>query len=166
MGLLSRWRDRRARRGVPALEIDSPGLAVVVEAFDIAEADSAALARSPRWRPEEPAVLRHHLELPPDQVERARELLAADGWELRHDGRWHALRVQRLDALGCAQERARMAGLAQRLGGDWIGWDALQVAARQADNISVTWHPDPPEDRADEHADDQDPGVQPPPRGA
>ncbi|NUT52095.1 MAG: hypothetical protein HOV94_33095 [Saccharothrix sp.] len=127
MELLRRWRDRRSRRGVVALEIDSPGLSVVVEAFDIAEADSAALARSPRWRPDEPAVLRHHLALPPDQVQRARELLAADGWELRQDDVWHALRVQRLDALRCAQERARMTGLAQRLGGDWIGWDALQV---------------------------------------
>lgn len=110
-------------------------------------------------------MLRHHLDLPPDQVERARELLAQDGWELRFEGRWHALRVQRLDALHCAQERARMAGLAQRLGGDWIGWDALQVAGSGPDNIFVTSHPDP-EDRADEHADDQDPGVQPPPRGA
>ncbi|MEU4742164.1 hypothetical protein AB0G02_17115 [Actinosynnema sp. NPDC023658] len=130
MGLLSRLRDRRARRGGPALGIDSPGLEVVVEAFDVAEADSAALARSPRWRPDEPAVLRHHLVLPPDQVERARELLTPDGWELRHDGHWQALRVQRLDALHCAQERARMASLAQRLGGDWTGWDALQVTAR------------------------------------
>ncbi|WP_367130992.1 hypothetical protein [Saccharothrix sp. HUAS TT1] len=130
MGWLSRLRDRRARRGGPALEVDSPGLEVVVEAFDVAEADSAALARSPRWSPDRPAVLRHHLELPPDQVERARELLAPDGWELRRDDHWHALRVQELDALGCARERARMAGLAQRLGGDWIGWDALQVTRR------------------------------------
>jgi hypothetical protein len=130
MGLLSRLRDRRARRGVPAVEIDSPGLEVVVEAFDAAEAASAALARSPRWRAGEPAVLRHHLVLPSDQVERARELLAPDGWELRGTDRLHALRVQELDALHCAQERARMASLAQRLGGDWIGWDALQVTQR------------------------------------
>ncbi|WP_209624001.1 hypothetical protein [Saccharothrix coeruleofusca] len=127
MGWLARWRQRRAERRVPALRVDSPGLEVVVEAFDLAEADSAALARSPRWRGDRPAVLRHHLELPPDQVEQARRLLAPDGWELRGERPVHALRVQRLDALHCAQERARMAGLAQRLGGDWIGWDALQV---------------------------------------
>ncbi|RKT53284.1 hypothetical protein [Saccharothrix australiensis] len=127
MGLLSRWRDRRARRAEPTPEVDSPGLVVVVEAFDVAEADSAALARSPRWRPTAPAVLRHHLVLPPDQVERARELLAPDGWELRAGEHCHALRVQVLTALSCAQERSRMASLAQRLGGDWIGWDALQV---------------------------------------
>ncbi|MGM1063311.1 hypothetical protein [Saccharothrix sp. Mg75] len=127
MGLLDRLRERFTRRGVPAPGIDSPGLVVVAEAFDLVEADSAVLARSAGWRAEEPAVLRHHLVLPPDQVERARELLAQDGWTVRAGERVHALRVQRLDALHCAQERARMAGLAQRLGGDWIGWDALQV---------------------------------------
>ncbi|GAA1349308.1 hypothetical protein [Saccharothrix algeriensis] len=127
MGLLSRLRGWRARRGEPALGIDSPGLEVVVEAFDHAEADSAALARSPHWRATAPAVLRHHLVLPPDQAERARELLAPDGWELRDGDVSYALRVQVLTALSCAQERSRMAGLAQRLGGDWIGWDALQV---------------------------------------
>jgi hypothetical protein len=41
-------------------------------------------------------------------------------------GHLHAVRVQVLDALHCAQERSRMAGLAQRLGGDAPGWDALQ----------------------------------------
>ncbi|MBB5959883.1 hypothetical protein FHS29_006505 [Saccharothrix tamanrassetensis] len=107
--------------------IDSPGLVVVVSAFDVAEADSAALARSPRWRAAAPAVLRHHLALPPDQVERARELLAPDGWQVREGDVTYALRVQLLSALSCARERSRMASLAQRLGGDWIGWDALQV---------------------------------------
>ncbi len=31
-----------------------------------------------------------------------------------------------LDAVHCAQEKSRMASLAQRLGGDALGWDALQ----------------------------------------
>ncbi|MFI9818479.1 hypothetical protein [Saccharothrix variisporea] len=127
MGLLRRLRDRLSRKDEPALEIDSPGLVVVAEAFDIAEADSAVLARSPDLRTADPAVLRHHLTLPPDQVERARELLAPDGWTLVPGEVSHALRVQVLTALSCAQERSRMASLAQRLGGDWIGWDALQV---------------------------------------
>ncbi|MEJ2858074.1 MULTISPECIES: hypothetical protein [unclassified Saccharothrix] len=130
MGLLGRLRDRLSRKGEPALEIDSPGLVVVAEAFDIAEADSAVLARSSDLRTTEPAVLRHHLTLPPDQVERARELLAPDGWTLVPGEVSHALRVQVLTALSCAQERSRMASLAQRLGGDWIGWDALQVPHR------------------------------------
>jgi hypothetical protein len=110
--------------------VDAPGLVVVAEAFDPAEADSAVLARSPGWRADAEAVLRHHLRIPSEQLERASELLAQDGWLLRRDaerpGHQHALRVQVLDALHCAQERSRMAGLAQRLGGDSLGWDALQ----------------------------------------
>jgi hypothetical protein len=119
------------RRELP-FDLDNPDLNVVAEAFDPAEADSAALARSPRWRPSERAVLRHHLVLPADQVARAYELLAQDGWEVRvvADGdptRLHALRAQVVTALSCAQERSRMAGLAQRLGGDALGWDCLQT---------------------------------------
>ncbi|GLZ34302.1 hypothetical protein Lesp02_64890 [Lentzea sp. NBRC 105346] len=132
MGLLSRMRDLWSKERPPELTIDTPDLVVVASAFDPAEADSAVLARSPEWRPDEPAVLRHHLSLPADQVERARELLTQDDWTLRCDlsegSPLHAVRVQKLDALHCAQERSRMAGLAQRLGGDALGWDALQPA--------------------------------------
>jgi hypothetical protein len=126
MGLLRRLRDMLHRQDEPSLSVDDPDLVVVVEAFDIAEADSAALARSPRWRPDEPAVLRHHVRIPDEQVERARELLEPDGWVLVAGEVTHVSRVQRLDALHCAQERSRMASLAQRLGGDALGWDALQ----------------------------------------
>ena len=130
MGMLGWLRELLGGDREPELLTGSPGLVVVVEAFDPAEADSAALARSPHWRPDRPAVLRHHLVLPPDQVERAASLLAQDGYELvpvdGEPGRLHAVRVQVLDALHCAQERSRMAGLAQRLGGDAPGWDALQ----------------------------------------
>ncbi|MCS7476502.1 ribonuclease E inhibitor RraB [Umezawaea endophytica] len=128
--MLGWLRERLGGDREPELLTGSPGLVVVVEAFDPAEADSAALARSPRWRPDRPAVLRHHLVLPPDQVERAASMLAQDGYELRPSDRgpgcWEAVRVQVLDALHCAQERSRMAGLTQRLGGDAPGWDALQ----------------------------------------
>lgn len=130
MGSLGRLRDvlrQLLRRDeVQALSIDAPELVVVVEAFDIAEADSAALARSPQWRADDLAVLRHHLRIPADQVERARELLTPDGWVLVAGDISHISRVQKLDALHCAQERSRMASLAQRLGGDALGWDALQ----------------------------------------
>ncbi|MFI6100402.1 hypothetical protein ACIA8G_33060 [Lentzea sp. NPDC051213] len=128
MDVLGRLRDWLRRRDEPSLSIDDPGLVVVVEAFDFAEADSAALARSPQWRADELAVLRHHLRIPSDQVERARELLAPDGWVIVAGDISHISRVQRLDALHCAQERSRMASLAQRLGGDALGWDALQPA--------------------------------------
>lgn len=126
MGLLGRLRDMLRQEDVPALSIDDPALVVVVEAFDIAEADSAALARSPQWRADDLAVLRYHLRIPADQVERARELLTPDGWVLVAGDISHISRVQKLDALHCAQERSRMASLAQRLGGDALGWDALQ----------------------------------------
>jgi hypothetical protein len=132
MGLLGRLRDMLHRQDEPALSIDDPALVVVVEAFDFAEADSAALARSPQWRADELAVLRHHVRIPADQVERARELLAPDGWVLVAGDISHISRVQKLDALHCAQERSRMASLAQRLGGDALGWDALQKAREPA----------------------------------
>lgn len=128
MGLLGRLRELLRREDEPSLSIDDPGLVVVVEAFDIAEADSAALARSPQWRADELAVLRHHLRIPAEQVERARELLEPDGWVLVAGDISHINRVQKLDALHCAQERSRMASLAQRLGGEALGWDALQPA--------------------------------------
>lgn len=128
MGLLGRLRDLLHRRDEPSLSIDDPALVVVAEAFDAAEADSAVLARSPGWRADELAVLRHHVRIPSDQVERARELLTPDGWMLVAGDISHISRVQKLDALHCAQERSRMASLAQRLGGDALGWDALQKA--------------------------------------
>ncbi|NKQ56529.1 hypothetical protein HFP15_26990 [Amycolatopsis sp. K13G38] len=132
MSLLDRVRDLLRKEKMPELTPDTPGLAVVAEAFEIGEADSAVLARSHSWRENEVAVLRHHLSLPAGRVAEAGGLLAQDGWELRTvsesegTSRLHALRVQHLDALHCAQERSRMAGLAQRLGGDSLGWDALQ----------------------------------------
>src|SRR5687767_4026381 len=136
MSLLGRLRQLWGREDEPSLSIDDPRLVVVVEAFDIVEADSAALARSPEWRADEPAVLRHHLRIPADQVERARELLTPDGWTVSALGTAgdisHISRVQKLDALHCAQERSRMASLAQRLGGEALGWDALQPAREPA----------------------------------
>ena len=132
MSLLDRVRDLLRSTKEVDLTPDTPGLTVVAEAFEITEADSAVLARSHLWHQGKVAVLRHHLSLPSDRVGEAGRMLDQDGWELRtvseSDGlsRLHALRVQELDALHCAQERARMAGLAQRLGGEWSGWDALQ----------------------------------------
>nr|WP_179725384.1 hypothetical protein [Saccharopolyspora hordei] len=127
----------RGTGGKPATSIDDPALRIVVIAYDETEAASSALARAEEWEAARPAVLRHHLALPDRSVEPARELLAADGWELRPGGRGAeladagltplvALRVQHLDALHCSQESSRMAGLAQRHGGQVFGWDALQ----------------------------------------
>jgi len=132
MGLLDRLLDLVKKREAPGLTPDAPGLKIVAEAFDPVVADSAVLAGSPAWVSTAPAVLRHHLLLPPDRLAEAASILAQDGYELREQSssgalaRVLAVRVQVLDALHCAQERSRMAGLAQRLGGDALGWDALQ----------------------------------------
>jgi hypothetical protein len=108
---------------------------VVVEAFDAARADSSVLAEAAeRGVPlDGPLLLRHHLVALPDEaaVARAAELLAQDGYAVsvpRPDARGlsvYATRTQVLTALSASQERSRMAGLAQRLGGDVGGWDAL-----------------------------------------
>ncbi|WP_407690557.1 hypothetical protein [Saccharopolyspora rhizosphaerae] len=121
----------------PVISIDDPDLRVVVWSYDDTEAASAALARATDWNPDDPAVLRHHLALPGDVVDTAAAVLAQDDWILRPGGRADelsvsgltplvALRVQQLDALHCSQETSRMAGLAQRHGGETFGWDALQ----------------------------------------
>lgn len=151
---LSWLRGRRGLRTTPAVTIDTPGLELVVAAFDETEAASAALARSPAWNADRPAVLRHHLVVPAARHEDARALLESDGWHVRSgDVHEHpppagpargpadgvaltALRVQRLDALHCAQASSRMAGLAQRLDGDSLGWDALQPPRSGMDRSS------------------------------
>jgi hypothetical protein len=132
MGLLDRLRDLVKKHETAGLTPGTPGLKIVAEAFDPVVADSAVLAGSPAWVSTAPAVLRHHLLLPPGRLAEAASILAQDGYDLREESpegdrtRVHAVRVQVLDALHCAQERSRMAGLAQRLGGDALGWDALQ----------------------------------------
>lgn len=142
--VLTRLGERLRGDAGPVLGIDDPGLRVVVEAFDQAEAASAALERSELWHAPSPAVLRHHLLLPEHELAASREMLEHDGWAVRPGGRGEqdtedhsrhddldllavvALRVQQLDALHCSQESARMAGLAQRRRGHALGWDALQ----------------------------------------
>jgi len=132
VGLLSRFR----RRPPPLVAFDpaDPSLVVLVEAFEAARADSAVLAEAAGRGVDltRPLLLRHHLVGLPDEpaVARATELLAQDGYAVRLASSGaplavHASRTQVLTALSASQERSRMAGLAQRLGGDVAGWDAL-----------------------------------------
>jgi hypothetical protein len=129
VGLLDRFRRRRAQP-LPDYQDDGT-LELLVVAADPAVADSAVLAGLDH-DPDQPVLVRHHLVRLPDTaaVERARELLAQDGYALTVlDGPpfdVRAWRTQRLTAMSAAQERSRMAGLAQRLGGDVAGWDALR----------------------------------------
>ena len=130
----------RRRRAAPPVRLDpgDPSLEVVVEAFEAARADSAVLAEAAERGVdlEQPLLVRHHLVALPDvaAVERARELLGQDGYdvlplpEAERPQAVLAVRTQVLTALSASQERSRMAGLAQRLGGDVTGWDALAPA--------------------------------------
>ena len=126
--------DRLRRRRPPApvvLDPADPSLVVLVEAFEAARADSAVLAEAAQRGVDldRPLLLRHHLVglVEPAALDRAAELLGQDGYTLHvlGGGAVHATRTQRLTALSASQERSRMAGLAQRLGGDVTGWDAL-----------------------------------------
>jgi len=136
------WLRSLVGRSAEPLDANRADLVVVVSSFDDAEACSTALdrgaGRSPSWRSEDEAVLRHHLALPADAVDRAAELAGQDGYVVAGTGDGDVpptavdgasvilQRVQTLDALHCAQEKSRMASLAQRLGGTALGWDALQ----------------------------------------
>ena len=141
MGLLTRLWRRRAPEPV-VLDPDDPSLVVLVEAFDAARADSSVLTEAAGRGVDlqQPLLVRHHLVALPDEaaVARAGELLAQDGYAVsapRPDERGltvRATRTQVLTALSASQERSRMAGLAQRLGGDVTGWDALGPGAPAA----------------------------------
>ena len=115
----------------PVRYADDGSLELLVTAADPAVADSAVLAGLDADL-SQPLLVRHHLVGLPDDaaVERARELLAQDGYTLTVlDGPPYTVRAWRtqvLTAMSAAQERSRMAGLAQRLGGDVAGWDALR----------------------------------------
>lgn len=96
------------------------------------------------WVPSVPVVSRFHLLLPPHALDDAVAVAAEAGYlragppgtrqapSTADDAGEPAaetvvlVRVEVLDALHLAQERARMAGLAQRRGGRVRGWDALQ----------------------------------------
>ncbi|NNH72191.1 hypothetical protein HLB23_20410 [Nocardia uniformis] len=125
------WRRLFRRDGAPALDPMRADLVEVASSFDDTEACSRALGRATEWVAEQPVVLRHVLRLPAAQVEAVRAIVAQEGYTVQAVGDGEPLdlivqRVQILDALHCAQERSRMAGLAQRHEGDALGWRALQ----------------------------------------
>jgi len=131
VGLLDRLRRRPTE---PPLAYDDDGsLELLFTAEDAARADSAVLAEAGAAGIdlERPLLVRHHLVGLPDgeAVERARGLLGQDGYTLTVlDGPPYAVRAWRtqvLTTLSASQERSRMAGLAQRLGGDVAGYDVL-----------------------------------------
>ncbi|WP_327114478.1 hypothetical protein OHB12_34635 [Nocardia sp. NBC_01730] len=133
------WRRMFGRGKRATLDPSRADLVVVASSFDDAEACSAALERATTLTPNAPAVLRHHLRIPPRHVETVCVIAAQDGYAPAPQVRGPRTdeletlilqRVQLLDALHCSQERSRMAGLAQRHDGSADGWDALQPNPR------------------------------------
>jgi hypothetical protein len=127
-----RWR----RRAPVPVDLDpaDPSLVLLIRAPDAARADSAVLAEAAGRGVDlsVPLLVRHHLVGLPDAaaVAEAERLLSSDGYRVLPGGDGPPLvvlaaRTQVLTALSASQERSRMAGLAQRLGGDVAGWDAL-----------------------------------------
>ena len=131
MGLLDRLRRRRPEP-LPSYADDGT-LDLLLTAPEAARADSAVLAEAAARGVDldRPVLVRHHLVGLPDAaaVERAGELLGQDGYRLTvGEGPPYAVRAWRtqvLTPLSASQERSRMAGLAQRLGGDVAGYDVL-----------------------------------------
>ena len=142
-----KWFGRRKAGPGPSF-LDDGSLVLVLAAHDPAQADSAVLAAAVARGVDvgQPLLLRQHLVLPDAAaIEVARDLLAQDGDRLTVPGLpsgdpQHAAtagpgpydvlawRTQVVTAMSAAQERSRAAGLAQRLGGDVRGWDALGPA--------------------------------------
>ena len=139
MGLLDRLLRRRRAEPPPDYPDDGT-LVLLLTADDAARADSTVLAEArERGVPlDAPLLVRHHLVGLPDEaaVDRARDLLGQDGYRLTvGEGPPYAVRAYRtqvLTPLAASQERSRMAGLAQRLGGDVGGYDVLGPAPETA----------------------------------
>ena len=122
------------RKAAPApVDYDDDGtFPVLLESRDAARADSSVLDEAARRGVDvaQRLLVRHRLVLPDvTALAVAGELLAQDGYrttvaEAGPPLQVLAWRTQVLTAMSASQERSRMAGLAQRLGGDVDGWDA------------------------------------------
>lgn len=146
------WFRRRRDRSKATLDLRDPSLTVTVIGYDPALSCGAALAAAGIDAAEDGAraVLRQLVIVPPGRLA---EFLAAaelDGYTAvdadAPAGTWPAeidapsggavavtlCREAELTALVCSQEQSRMAGLAQRHGGDARGWDGLQPAPEES----------------------------------
>ncbi|MEU0932052.1 MULTISPECIES: hypothetical protein [unclassified Embleya] len=132
--ILERFLRRRRPEPAPVL-VDDGTLTVVGSCFDPARADSAVVAElRAAGVPVDTGVfvMRHVLTLPDlAAADEAARILTPDGWAVVAPTpdelplRVLISRQQVLTGLEPARERTRMAGLAQRLGGDAQGYEVL-----------------------------------------
>jgi len=142
--ILERFMRRLRAEPTPTL-VDDGTLTVVGACFDPARADSAVVEEMrAAGVPVDtgPFVMRHVVTLPnASAVAEAVRILAPDGWTvdvvgpdrdvvLEPDAAAGGIgvrvwRQQAITGLEPARERTRMAGLAQRLGGDALGYEVL-----------------------------------------
>ncbi len=150
---------RRRKVPSPVILVDDGTLEVVAESFDPASSDVAVLREAERSGADlsRPLLLRHAVQVPHTATSLARQRLAADGYETSEwagesvadpsiaRGEMRQLQADRtLTASGTAsgtatglvvaQERARVAGLVARLGGDVYGWQLLAPPAGDGDH--------------------------------
>lgn len=137
MSRLTAWL-RRSAGAKPVTLLDDGSLHRVGGSSDPAQADSAVVAAivAAGHDSAQPVLVVHLLRLPDElALDEAAQLIAQEGYTLAatevEDGGYvvRASRTQLLTGLSVAQERSRMAGLAQRLGGDVDGWEALTPVA-------------------------------------
>lgn len=147
------WFRRRRGGSKATLDLYDPSLTVTVTGYDPALSCGAALAAAGIQAADAGvrAVLRQLVVVPPARLD---EFLAAaelDGYTAVDSdapaGVWPAeaidppsggavavtlCRAMELTGLACSQEQSRIAGLAQRYGGDAVGWDGLRPAPEES----------------------------------
>jgi hypothetical protein len=133
---------RRRKSPQRATLVDDGTFEVVAESFDPASSDVTVLRDAERAGVDlgRSLILRHAVEVPVAASSRAKQQFAADGYLANETdnpaGGMLQLRADRtvpeagrVTGLVVAQERARVAGLVARLGGDVHGWQLLAPPA-------------------------------------
>jgi hypothetical protein len=142
-GVLAFFRRRKPPQ--PITLVDDGTFEVVAESFDPAGSDVAVLSEAERAGADldRSMILRHAVEVPEAASSKAKQQFAADGYLASvtgsDSGDPRQLRADRtvpespqsgkVTGLMVAQERARVAGLVARLGGDVHGWQLLAPPA-------------------------------------
>ena len=137
---------RRRKAPQPVTLVDDGTFEVVAESFDPAASDVDLLREAERAGVDlgRPLILRHAVQVPAAASGPAKRQLAAEGYlagesassaeeivQLRADGTlaFAGRLTGAATGLAVAQERARVAGLVARLGGDVHGWQLLAPPA-------------------------------------